>query len=377
MFRRTALPALVAALFVPGILAAQDRGVFVSTLGNDTVSVERFERSGNHLTGDLLVRSPITRWYHYSVTLKGDGTASDMQIEQRALGSAKPASGTLTFTADSAVATMTMGDSTRTRRVATKPLALPALNGSYAVLELGSRALARSKGDSLAVDQVFVGAGQSSATVFRRVGKDSMTYSYFGFPVDFKVDREGRAWGFDASRTTVKVHVTRVASAPFEKLASDFAARDAAGHGLGVMSARDTARGSVGGATLWVDYGRPSVRGRVIFGGILPWGAVWRTGANAATQFSTDKDLMIGGAAVPAGKYTLWSIPTQTGATLIINRQTGQWGTEYDSTKDFVRVPLTVSSLSEPVERFTIAIADGAITMDWDRTRFSVPVQVK
>lgn len=377
MPRRILLSALAAALLVPGLVAAQDRGAFVSTLGNDTVSVERFVRSGSRLTGDLVVRSPVTRWYHYTVTLKADGTASRMQIEQRALGSTRAANGSLAFSGDSAVASMTMGDSTRTRRVAVKPLALPALNGSYAVLELGSRALARSKGDTLAVDLVSVGAGQGSATVFRRVGKDSMSYDYFGSPVYFKVDRRGRAWGFDASHTTVKVHVTRVASLPLEKLAADFSARDAAGHGLGVMSARDTARGTVGGATLWVDYGRPSVRGRVIFGGILPWGAVWRTGANAATQFSSDKDLMVGGASVPAGKYTLWTIPTQNGATLIVNSQTGQWGTDYDSTKDFVRVPLTVSALSEPVERFTISIADGTMMLDWDRTRFSVPVQVK
>jgi hypothetical protein len=173
------------------------------------------------------------------------------------------------------------------------------------------------------------------------------------------------------------VRVARVASVRLEALAADFAARDAAGRGLGAMSARDTARGTVGTASVWVDYGRPAVRGRVIFGGIVPWGQVWRTGANAATQFSTDKDLVIGGTTLPAGKYTLWTLPTRDGATLIINGQTGQWGTDYDAGRDVARVPLTVSSLPTPVERFTIAVGDGALTMSWDRTRFSVPLQVK
>jgi len=111
---------------------------------------------------------------------------------------------------------------------------------------------------------------------------------------------------------------------------------------LGQLSVRDTARAGVGGAEVWVDYGRPLKRGREIFGNVVPWNAVWRTGANAATQFSTSADLVIGGAAVPAGKYTLWTLPTPSGWKLIINKQTGQWGTEYHPEQDLVRVETKV-----------------------------------
>jgi hypothetical protein len=113
----------------------------------------------------------------------------------------------------------------------------------------------------------------------------------------------------------------------------------------------------------------------------VPYGEVWRTGANAATAFTTDRDLEIGGAEVPAGSYTLFSIFTSESAQLIINRQTGQWGTMYDESQDLVRVNLTPETLAESAERFTISIepsGDGAVLLlIWDTTRFSVPLTVK
>jgi hypothetical protein len=128
---------------------------------------------------------------------------------------------------------------------------------------------------------------------------------------------------------------------------------------------------------VWVDYGRPLKRGREIFGNIVPWNTVWRTGANAATQLNTSADLVIGGATVPAGKYTLWTLPTPSGWKLIINKQTGQWGTEYHPEQDLVRVDARVETLATPVEQLVIAFEPGALTFTWDKTRVSVPVAKK
>jgi Protein of unknown function (DUF2911) len=83
------------------------------------------------------------------------------------------------------------------------------------------------------------------------------------------------------------------------------------------------------GKTVTIHYSRPSMRGRKIFGRLVPYDRVWRTGANAATSLQTDVDLTIGGANVPAGSYTLYTLPGANGWQLIINKQTGQWGTEY------------------------------------------------
>lgn len=149
-----------------------------------------------------------------------------------------------------------------------------------------------------------------------------------------------------------------------------------------LLSPRDTTEQTIGAAHLVVDYGRPSKRRREIFGSLVPYDALWRTGANEATHFRTDRDLMIGTLRVPRGTYTLWTIPARDGWTLIVNRQTGQWGTDYDKARDLGRTRMTVATLREPVERFEIAIertrdGSGLLIMRWDTTQASVPIHVE
>jgi hypothetical protein len=130
------------------------------------------------------------------------------------------------------------------------------------------------------------------------------------------------------------------------------------------------------GKKITIDYGAPSKRDRVIFGGLVPYDQVWRTGANAATTLTTDADLMIGSLHVPAGKYTLYTIPGAKTWTLIVNKQTGQWGTEYDETQDLGRVQMKVASpLKTPVEMFVIGL-DKTLTLTWDTTKAWIPVVV-
>jgi hypothetical protein len=139
-------------------------------------------------------------------------------------------------------------------------------------------------------------------------------------------------------------------------------------------SPRDTARGTVAGVDVMVDYGRPSKRGRTIFAadGLVPYGRVWRTGANEATTLVTSGPLTIGGTQVPAGTYTLYTVPDASAWQLVINRQTGQWGTEYDQGQDLARVPMQVTTLAAPVEQFEIAVENGALVLRWDTTQASV-----
>jgi hypothetical protein len=175
---------------------------------------------------------------------------------------------------------------------------------------------------------------------------------------------------------TLIAGIVMVASAALAPLAAQGAG------GGPVASPRDTARGTVAGAHLLVDYGRPSKRGRVIWGELVPWGDVWRTGANAATTFVTDKDLVIGGTPVPAGTYTLYSVPSKSGPwLLVVNKQTKQWGTEYHKEQDLARIPMTTSPVSPAVEKFEISIVPekqgGAIHLAWDATQASVGIKGK
>ena len=117
------------------------------------------------------------------------------------------------------------------------------------------------------------------------------------------------------------------------------------------------AEATLNGKKVTIDYSAPSKRGRAIMGELVPYGKVWRTGANAATTLTTEGDLMIGSVHVPAGTYTLYTIPGEKEWTLIVNKQTGQWGTNYDETQDLGRTKMTVKPLNEPVETFVIALA--------------------
>jgi hypothetical protein len=148
------------------------------------------------------------------------------------------------------------------------------------------------------------------------------------------------------------------------------------------LSPRDTARIELEGRRVYVDYGRPSMRGRRIVGELVPYGRVWRTGANAATTLVTETDLRIGDALVPRGTYTLYTLPSARGWTLIVNRQTGQWGTQYDASRDLVRIPMRTTRVASPVEKFTITLERGArgtgtLAMAWENTRVSVPVRAQ
>jgi hypothetical protein len=111
---------------------------------------------------------------------------------------------------------------------------------------------------------------------------------------------------------------------------------------------------SLSGAAISIDYNSPSMRGRVIFGGLVPYGQVWRTGANSATTLKTATDLTIGDLKVPAGTYTLYSLPTEAGWKLIVNKQTGQWGTVYDEKQDLGRVDMKVGKTPAPLESMVI-----------------------
>jgi hypothetical protein len=133
------------------------------------------------------------------------------------------------------------------------------------------------------------------------------------------------------------------------------------------------------GKTITVDYSSPRAKGRKIYGGLVPYGEVWRAGANEATTFVATVDLMVGGSHVPAGSYTIFTIPNQDKWTLIISKKTGEWGIPYPGKEqDLLRVDMKVSKLPSAVENFTIAFdkaADGCtLRMDWETTRASVDI---
>jgi hypothetical protein len=138
----------------------------------------------------------------------------------------------------------------------------------------------------------------------------------------------------------------------------------------------------LGGKSITVDYSSPRAKGRKIYDGLVPYGKVWRAGANAATTFVTTADLKVGGTDVPAGSYTMFAIPEADKWTLVISKKTGEWGTAYPGpSEDLARIPMKVSATSGPVENFTIAFDKSAsgctMHLDWQKTSASVDIAKK
>jgi DUF2911 family protein len=136
------------------------------------------------------------------------------------------------------------------------------------------------------------------------------------------------------------------------------------------------------GKTLKIDYSSPRMKGRKIYGALVPYGQVWRVGANEATTFVTDTDLMVGDKEVPAGSYTIFAIPEEGKWTLIISKKTGEWGIPYPGEQfDFARTPMQVQKLDSPMESFTITLVkagDGcSMNFDWDVTRATIQINEK
>ena len=133
------------------------------------------------------------------------------------------------------------------------------------------------------------------------------------------------------------------------------------------------------GKTITVDYSSPRAKGRKIFGGLVPYGEVWRAGANEATTFVTTANLMVGGTHVPAGSYTIFAIPNKDKWTLVISKKIGEWGSPYPgASEDLARIDMKASALPSAVDNFTIAfdkVASGCtLRMDWETTRASVEI---
>lgn len=149
-----------------------------------------------------------------------------------------------------------------------------------------------------------------------------------------------------------------------------------------ILSPRDSSHIIIGGRKISVNYGSPSMRGRKIMGELVPYNKWWRTGANEATAFITEVSLEMGGVLIPKGAYTLYTLPSETQWKLIINKQTGQWGTTYNPELDVARIDLNKKMLKAPIEKLAIVLEKngngfGILKIEWEQTSLSIPFKVK
>lgn len=365
----------------PGV-EAREAGAFVVRLGSDTLAVERFTRTPEQLEGSVLARSPRTSVQEYTGSYGADGGVRHFELAGRAAAdTATPTHVTLDVSGDSARVRVQRGERTQDTTFSVRAPILPYIGNAYALFEPAFVQLRASGADTLRMALLPVGGRRTMPVTFSRLGSDSVAIELFAGRSVARVDDEGRLLAWDGRGSTMQVLVEREAALDLERLTAEYSAAERAGQTLGTLSPRDSLRVTTAGTTLRIDYGRPRARGRQIFGGVVPWNEVWRTGANAATGFTTSSALELGGVMVPAGSYTLFTLPSPDGWQLIVNRQTGQWGTEYDPAQDLARIPLRVERTAQPVEAFTISVDPngdgGVLALEWSDTRATVDFIVR
>jgi len=359
------LATLLSASVAP-VLAAQD-AVIVYRLGHDTVAVEQFTRSATRFAGETVTRSGaavVRTQYEFTLGAGGRPTAAVIRRRQ-ADGSPIPNNPTetrYTFRADSAKRDIVWRDSTQSQTFAAAN-AFPALPVfSYAPFEL---IYGRGAGARDSVPMIFGAGNTTSTTGLQAYSGDTLRMRGGTYPMLVRFDRDGRLQMTDGNLTTNKAIGTR------SQGRVDIAVLAAAMKPTGVLSPRGQAYAQFTRGPIFISYGRPAARERTVWGGVLvPYDSIWRTGANEATHLATSKTIVLGDMTLAPGLYTLWTQHTRNGTFLIVNKQVGQWGTEYQASQDIGRVKMDMARTPEHVEDFTITVRAlpanrGAIDLAW------------
>ncbi|WP_157464851.1 DUF2911 domain-containing protein [Balneola vulgaris] len=365
--------------------APNNEAGFITLLGNDTLAVEKFEKIGNRVSAQVVLRSPRTRLSSYELILDDTGgidtyTVRNHPLEEGFNGSSE-ISRSYAREGDSLITKVLTNDGTyRDLMTPYEPGILPFIDMVHWPFELAFNYAAEVDADS--INQRLITGSRASTFVIAKIASDSMTIRHPSRGVmGVDVNAEGDIMELDAGLTTRKLVVSRTDEVDIDAVAKRFAEADKNGSPFGALSGAVTETFTVGHAEFEVSYGSPKRRGRDLFGGIVPFGQRWRTGANRATHFKTSKDLKIGSLTVPAAEYTLFTIPEADGGTLIINKQTGQNGRTYDESRDLGRVPMTVMTKSDNTEDFTITVEEGPnggrLNLIWGETVYYVDFTVQ
>jgi hypothetical protein len=374
-------------LFINHYLRAQekhqDNGYLIYTLGKDTTMIGHYQVNGNDFDMTVLVR--LTSEVH---KLKGTlfSTGECKSVEGYAY---KPILGKDSVLLQT-YKLFTRNDSTFTEQTIGGNVSVFGYSGK-GMLHLGIhpyvfftplmalKAPAKS-GDSLRSAHLVYGT--KSPFIIKRINKHTIAV---GSPVmgmfTIYLNKKGKPNYIDAIGSSMNV-TGRIL--PYLNMDSLIRVEAIRAQQYGVMpplNKPDSVQATIGSTGIHIKYSRPSRRSRVIFGEVVPWNRFWRTGANAATKihlsapiFFTDKEL-------PAGEYSIFTMPTKHGWTMMFNKEANIWGTQYNPANDVLRVPMQVEQVKEPVELMTIEVVPvnggGAIQVIWEKTKASVAFTTK
>jgi len=357
-----------------------ERAVYLTRIGDDTLAVEWVAFGPDRVEADAVIRGSSTTFRRYRLEFGPEGEVEAYSERVHEGGTADaPLARTTDLEGSGADRVLVTRDPETGEEERTPfdapPVSVPFIDMLHWPFEAALRWHAREGGWPREIP-VFTGRGMRFDLIENEDGTFGLRHPSRGIST-LELDAEGRILALDGTGSTRAYDLLRLEVGALDRAAigARFADRP-----LGELSGRGEIDDVVHGVHFTGDYGTPLRRGRDIFGELLAYGVWWRTGANRATHLSFDGDIVIDGERIPAGDYTLSSIPEEDGGTLIINRQTGQGGQSYDEAMDQARVRLRRDRRPERVEVFAIrAVPDGEggrLELRWDDAVYWVPFTV-
>jgi hypothetical protein len=374
-------------LFIAANAIAQkqnkDAGYLIYLLGNDTTMAGSYSLNGNDFDITVVARPSV------SVTkLKGSLNAKGEIISADGYGY-KPVPGKdsqllitykLYLRNDSTIIEQKRGNDVSTQRFAGAGLTANGIGVAFRyVLPFWPYYTPKKVGDSLVSAHLTLGTNKRLTVT--RTAKDKL---YAGSTVmgmvTLYLDKNGRLSSIDGIGSSWNVTGKVTGPIDLDQLANRYALEEQSGGGLKIINRLDSVATNVNGANIKIVYSRPQVRNRTIFGSVVPWNRWWRTGANSATRITIDKPLIFDGKELPAGSYSIVTIPAQNGWTLVFNNRPNVWGTEYDAAYDVLRVPMQMSA-ADFTETMTISVEPstdgGKLNVIWENVKASAQFKNK
>jgi hypothetical protein len=377
-----------------------ERYGFLTMLGRDTISIESVTRQGNTLTSDEVDRFPRVRIRHTVVDLNDNGSIRHlvMDIHTPSEPSGQRDRKVVADVADNKVH-LSKTDSTGTviRSFPTGgSIVVAHVPQMYSLYELyfaaalkQAAALKLAAGKPVQMRQFYIDRefdrfplGEATVNPLDS-GKMEITHDWLSGTGEAMTDSAGNMLSYSGARTTYDVEVKRLVTLPdVNGIADRFEAMETRAGNVKSLSVRDSTSAQIGKSIFTVDYGRPLLRGRTLLGNLIPYDRVWRTGANEATQFTTSTPIKLAGIQVPAGSYTLFTAPHANGVDLIVNKRTGEWGTEYTRSLNLGIARMINEVDTATVEEFTISILPsdnrhGTLVLEWGSFRWIAPIEVE
>jgi hypothetical protein len=355
---------------------------FVAKLGTDTVIVETYNMLPNHLYGKAFLRYPEDQIGVFDFHFYPDGS-----IKHYSVSFMNPDSSYITSSGTSGVyceddtctwfASWKGGEDEYTNKRAVKHIDfIGGWTPTISLLEWNCMRLIKSGEQSLPITLINDYIGTRNVAVWK--GKED-TLIFGGDFLEYtklKVTPEGRILYYDGTATPWNYIATKLEPINVDEVAKRMTKTPK----IGIPSPEVKVDFVVANKIINLSYGRPSKRGRKIFGGIVPYDSVWRTGAGDPTTLTLPYNIQFGKSVIPKGKYALYTIPGADQWTLIFNTDLTQWPTEPNRSKDFVLIPLRVKRLPTPVEQFNIVIESsidgGIIKFIWDDTEAYAPFKI-